>query len=196
MTHIDEGDRHAPATAGRRALLGAGLAAGLLALTGSGVARAQTGGDDALLEYAMRLELTARDLYDAAREAGGLAELATILRGQHEAYAQSLSRVTGLSARGRLDDVYDQFVGAFAIADDTAVALAGHQLETIAVATHTELVGLLESPDAASLAASILVIEARHATVLADAAGLGNDLDALLTNDAEPLLPAGTEDPS
>lgn len=194
MTHIDEGDRHALAAPKRRALLGAGLAAGLLALTGGAVARAQAGGDDALLEYAMRLELTARDLYDAAVAAGGLAELAPLLRSHHEAYAQSLSRVTGLSARGRIDEVYDEFVGSFSVGDDTAVALAGHQLESVAIATHTELVGLLESPDAAALAASILVIEARHATVLADAAGLGDDLDALLANDAEPLLPAGTED--
>lgn len=196
MTRTDEGDRHDVAAPGRRALLGAGLAAGLLALTGSNIARAQVGGDDALLEYAMRLELTARDLYDAAVEAGGLEDLGQVLRNQHEAYAQSLSRVTGLSARGRLDDVYDALVGSFAVSDDTAVATAGKELESIAVATHTELVGLLESADAAALAASILVIEARHATVLADAAGLGDDLDALLVNDAEPLLPAGTEDPS
>ena len=35
--------------------------------------------------------------------------------------------------------------------------------------------------------ASILIVEARSSTVLADLAGNGDDLDALFVNDAEPL---------
>ena len=62
---------------------------------------------------------------------------------------------------------------------------AAHQLEQTAVATHTALLGLYEGVQVVQLTASILVVEARHATVLADL--LGADLDTKLGNDAEPL---------
>ena len=196
VTSDDRGDDRgadvAVAAKSRRALLGAGLIGAALAITGGRPAAAggaPTGVELDLLEFAMRLELAARDLYDASVDSGGLVDIASVMREQHEAYAQSLAAFTGLSARGRLDDVYDSLVTDYASDDDEAVALAAYDLESIAVATHTELIRLLERADAAALVASSLAIEARHCAVLADAAGLGGDLDALLVNDADPLLP-------
>ena len=195
VTHTDVGD-HVAATTGRRALIGAGLVGAALAIaSGRPVSAtapatgAPTGVELELVEFAMRLELTARDLYDAALEAGVLVDLAPAMREQHEAYAQGISAFTGLSARGRNDDVYDALVQSFTSSNDQDVAVAAYDLESVAVATHTEIIRLLERADAAALIASILVIEARHCAVLADAAGLGNDLDALLVHDADPLLP-------
>lgn len=196
VTQTDEGERRAGAssgTASRRALIGAGLAGAVAAIAGrGGIATAQVdpaGVERDLLEHAMRLELTARDLYDAAADSGGAVEIAGAMREQHEAYAQRLSAMIGVSARGRLDDVYDALEPDFATGDDTAVATAAYDLESVAVATHTELAGLVDSAGAAALVASILVVEARHCAVLADASGRGDDLDAVLVNDADPLLP-------
>ena len=62
-----------------------------------------------------------------------------------------------------------------------------YDLESTAVATHTELLGQLEGIDGAETVASILIVEARMRTVLADLAGHGDDLDALFVDDAEPL---------
>lgn len=196
VTHTDVGD-HVAATTGRRALIGAGLVGAALAIAGGRPAAAAaptasgapTGTELELVEFAMRLELAARDLYDEAVSAGALGDIAVAMRAQHEAYAQSISAFTGLSANGRNDEVFDALSSSFGSSDDTAVALAAYDLESIAVATHTELTRLLERPDSAALVASILVVEARHCAVLADAGGLGDDLDALLVNDADPLLP-------
>lgn len=191
MTETDVGDRRAP-TSSRRALIGAGLVGAIAAMAGrDGIASAQpdpTDGEHELLDFAMRLELTARDLYDAAADAGHATDLAGAMREQHEAYAQRLAATTGRSARGRLDDVYERFEADFtsSAADATAAA---YDLESIAVVTHTELVRRVSSSDTAALLASILVAEARHCAVLADASGRGDDLDALLDNDADPLPP-------
>ena len=64
---------------------------------------------------------------------------------------------------------------------------AGLDLEATAVATHNDLLGRLQGVDGIAAVASFVVVEARHGTVLADVAGNGDDLDALLTSDAEPL---------
>jgi hypothetical protein len=69
------------------------------------------------------------------------------------------------------------------------VATAGYDLESAAVATHTELLGRLTNADAAKLIASVLAMEARHCAVLADLSGRGDDLDVLLVNTAEPIQP-------
>jgi hypothetical protein len=67
---------------------------------------------------------------------------------------------------------------------------AAAELENIAVATHTEVVGALQGTDGAALIASILVVEARHVVVLLDMAEQ-TDLDALLVNDAAALSAEG-----
>jgi len=141
--------------------------------------------DTELLRQAMLLELTAHDLYQVALEAGlaeSTAEVLAVFAANHLAYAQSIAGVAGLSASGRNDEAFDALSGAFA--DDTV--LAAHTLEQTAVATHTELLGLYASAQAVGLTASILVVEARQATVLADMAGV-SDLDIIFGNAEEPL---------
>ena len=60
----------------------------------------------------------------------------------------------------------------------------------IAVATHTDILGKLQGTDGAALIASILIVEARHGTVIASLNG-STDLDDLLVNtEADALAPA------
>ena len=180
-----------PAGASRRSLFGAVGAAGL-----AGVAAAllldrtaqavPTDADIALLERAMLLELTARDLYEVALEAAGEDEapVVRVMRNNHQSYAQAIAGAAGLSARGRVDEVFDSLEPAFGSA--ATFAEAAHSLEQTAVATHTALLEDYESDAARSLTASILVMEARMATVLAVDLGV-DDLDVLFGNDATPL---------
>jgi hypothetical protein len=145
--------------------------------------------DTALLQQAMILELTASDLYQVALSAGvssGITELFEVIAANHTAYAQSIAGVAGLSASGRNDEVFDSLSEQFA--DDSV--LAAHQLEQTAVSTHTALLGTYESARAVNLTASIVVVEARHATVLADVAGV-TDLDIVFGDDQPPLDLAG-----
>ena len=83
-------------------------------------------------------------------------------------------------------DVVEQFGDGFGGSLDELLA-AAYELEATALATHIELVGMLQGTEGAALLASILAAEARHATVLADLAGA--DLDAQLTSDAAALEP-------
>ncbi|MCU0261844.1 MAG: ferritin-like domain-containing protein [Ilumatobacteraceae bacterium] len=159
----------------RRQLL-AGVLAGSLASLGvarSAVATSNGYGmsdaDVDLMSFAMGLEL---------------------LRDQHKAYAEAISGFIGASAQLQNPDVIDAYLPAFDSSDTQAVLEASYELESVATATHGELMGLLESVDAAKLIASILAVTSRHCTVVADAAGQGDDLDAMLTNTAEPLQPA------
>jgi Ferritin-like domain len=158
-----------------------------------------TADDVELLAFAQSFELTARDLYQAALDAdlanSDLADVFHTLRDNHGEYANRLSGILGVdAAHGRNDELYDQLVSGFESNDPAAVATAGEDLESTAVATHNELIGRLAALDGIAAIASIAVVEARQGTVLADIAGNGDDLDAMLTADAEALeLPAGAE---
>ncbi len=143
-----------------------------------------------MLGFAQTLELAAVALYDQALGGGSVADqssLLTTLRESHQAYAQVIGGFLGTSAGGiEAADVVEQFGEGFGGSLDDVLA-AAYDLETTALATHTELVGQLQGTEGAALLASILVAEARHATVLADLAGA--DLDAQLTSDAAALEP-------
>ena len=151
-----------------------------------------TGDDVGLLAFAQSMELTARDLYQAALDAGltdgDFADVFTTLRENHEEYANRLSGILGVDAPQQRDDaLFDELAGAFDSSDAQAVAAAGIDLEATAVATHTDLLGRVRGIDGVAALASIVVVEARHGTVLADVAGNGDDLDAMLIADAEAL---------
>ena len=175
----------------RRTMLVAGLAGAVAAIAGaSKVSAAEndfTAAELDILRFAQRLELTARDLYDAAMAAGATGAIWEAMSEQHEAYAQSIAGLTGLSADSRNDEVFDALVGAFSSSD---AAEAAYDLESAAAATHIEVLGLLTHRPAAQLVASIISAESRHCVVLADLTGRGTDLTALLVNDAQPILPA------
>ncbi len=198
MTDTREGDATTGTISTRRGLLGVGLGAGLagtaLSLIAGRSASASTGervsaADLALLAFAQSLELSARDLYAAAIAAGADEPVFGVLADQHQAYAQGIAAFTGIPADTRNDQLYDELEPAFAAADRTAVATAGYDIESAAVATHTELLAKLVNVDAAKLIASMLAMEARHCSVLADLSGRSDDLNVLLVNTADPILP-------
>jgi hypothetical protein len=182
-------DHAAPDRPSRRALLGAGVIGAALAIAGSRSVSGAAGlsdSDEALVGFAISLELTARDLYDAAIGAGARGEVWTIMREQHESYAQRLAGISGVPADRRNDAVYDALEGGF---DTSNPADAAFELENVAAATHVDLLGHIVDPEPAGAIASIVAMESRHATVLAGLAGNGDDLDALFLNNATALSP-------
>ena len=190
----------------RRSLIGAIGAAGLASAAALAIARPASAAphdatteDRALLEQAMNFELTARDLYRETLEAGisdDLVEVVETLSANHGAYAQAIAASIGASADGRNEELFAELSPEFATSDTEAFATAGWNLENSAVATHTELLSQYESISAASLTGSILVVEARQATVLADIGGFSDDLEMLFDPQAEPFAPTGENEES
>ncbi|HEX2782338.1 MAG TPA: ferritin-like domain-containing protein [Ilumatobacteraceae bacterium] len=153
-----------------------------------------TDDDVSLLGFAQTVELAARHLYDVALGTNGLfdevqrAVIATI-RESHDAYAAALSGMLGREAPQAVNPIFDELKASFSgkLADTLDAA---YGLESTAVATHTEILGKLQGTDGAALIASILIVEARHGTVLASLNG-STDLDDLLVNkEADALAPA------
>jgi len=154
-----------------------------------------TDSDKVLLFQAMRLELTAVALYDVALAAGlteTAAEVATVFSANHRAYADEIAGASGFSADGRNEELFEQLESAFDTSDDDAFAGVANSLENAAAATHTELLARYESVNARKITASIIVVEARMATVLSDFGGLASNFDELFEPETEPLdLTAG-----
>lgn len=152
-----------------------------------------TDADTATLALVIGLELAASELYRAKLASGtGSAELATavgVMAENHQAYAQAIAGATGLSAGAANETIVADRMSGFTGSDDDFFT-AAHQLEQEAVATHTAAIPTYGSDDAISLTASILIMEARQATVLADLLGV-TDLDVLFGNDATALDLAG-----
>lgn len=191
----------------RRSVLGAGFggAALSLLLAGRGTASASaptttapplrpTTDDVALLDFAQGVEMAARELYDMALQSSSLSDVEraviVTIRESHDAYVQSFSGLLGREASQQTNaDAVAAFADAFggSTADMLAAASA---LESTAVATHTELLGQLQGIDGAKLIASIVVIEARHGTVLASLAGKSGLDDLLVNEEAAALAPA------
>ena len=178
----------------RRGLLGVAGAAGLLSvaavLLSDGPAAAapddSADGDLELLAAAQALELTARDLYQLAIDAGiddpsgAIAAVAA----NHRAYAEAIAGDTGASADNRNEEVFESLQNRFDTTDLAEFSAAATELENTATATHTELLGMYSSETAIRLTASILVITARHATVLGDMGG--DDAATLLSATGQP----------
>jgi hypothetical protein len=183
-------DHAAPDRPSRRALLGAGVIGAALAMAGSRPASAGTPGmsdeDAALIGFAIALELTARDLYDTAIDAGAEGQPWTAMRDHHRAYAQRLAGISGIPAAAGNAEVFDALESRFAGSDR---ADAAFELENVAAATHVELLGRIEHVQSANAIASIAATESRHATVLGLLSGRGDDLDALFLNTATALSP-------
>ena len=186
-SHVDP--QIAERATSRRGWLGAAGAAGLLGAAavllsdGPAVAappNSPTEADKELLGAAQSLELAARDLYQLAIDAGiddPDGSIGVMAR-NHRAYAESIAGITGLSANSPNQEVFIALESEFDTTDVDRFAAAAQQLENFAVAAHTELLSQYESLQAIRLTASILVVEARQATVLGDV--LGDDTDALL----------------
>ncbi len=182
----DQADSDQPT---RRALFSAGVIGAALAMAGSRSASAAANGlsegDAALVGFAISLELTARDLYDAAIAAGATGQVWSVLREQHESYAQRLAGIAGIPGDIRNDEIFDALVSGF----KGATRSAAFEFENVAAATHTELLGVVTDGAAAKSIASIIAIESRHATLLAELAGMADNYDALFHNTATALSP-------
>jgi len=203
-------DHAAPQRVGRRTLIGVGVGGAAVSLlpflsgrvaaktadgTTTAPPRRPTATDAELLGTAQQLELTARDLYDAALGLTGWSDAETsvvvTVREAHEAFAQSLSGLLGVGAPRTADDaLLNSLKGTFAGTPSTALK-AAHQLESALVATHLELLGQLQGTDGAALLASIITSEARHTTVVADLAALTDESDLLVDQEAASLLGQG-----
>lgn len=184
----DEGSTAASAPTGSEA------SPGTEAATTTTAPARPTDADAELLAFAQRLELTARDLYDVSLRAGAnqgdLANLFVTLRENHEEYATSISALLGVRApQHRDDDLFAEHEDDFKTDDPSAVA---YDLESTLLATHLDLVFRFESIAATTTTSGLLLVIARHCTVLADAAGNGDDLDALLVNSASALAPSAS----
>ncbi len=190
----------APASS-RRSLIGALGAVGLAGAAALSIARpasaaptSPTEDDKELLRQAMELELTAEALYRAAIDAGlsdVAGELAAVFAENHVTYADKIAGGAGFSADTRNEELFEQLRSAFATSDADAFAEAAASLENTAAATHTALLAEYESIKAKTLTASIIVVEARMATVLTDLGGFTSNLDDIFEPDAEALELSG-----
>lgn len=137
--------------------------------------RRPTEGDVALLGAAQQVELTARELYDDAINAGDWsdteASVITTIREAHEAAAQSLAGLLGGDAPGEMSQsLYSSLASGFR-GSVSARLEAAYNLESAVVATHSALLAELIGTDGATLIAAVQSAEARHGTVLADLNG-------------------------
>ena len=112
--------------------------------------------DRANAQFAIGVELAARDLYRAAIEAGATGTAWAILASQHAQYAQRVAALTGISANTADNTLYEARVANF---QGDRPANAAYDLENTLVATHAELLTQLLSPDAANVLASIVTME-------------------------------------
>jgi hypothetical protein len=146
--------------------------------------------DAEVLARGMAAELAVSDLYQLAVSAGASDPTFATIAANHLAYGEAIAATIGRSATGRDEAIYDQFEADFDSSDAAAVAAAARQLEEALVATHLQLVGQFEGTDPVDLITAILVVENRHAAVLADIAG-ENDLETLLGT-TEPATAGGS----
>ena len=149
-----------------------------------------TDDDVTLLGFAQSVELAARQLYDVALATKGFddnqrAVIATI-RESHDAYAAALSGMLGREAPQSVNPIFDDLESSFG-GDASAVLGAAYGFESTAVATHTDILRSLQGTDGAALIASILIVEARHGTVLAHLAGDSKLDDLLVATEADAL---------
>lgn len=141
-----------------------------------------------LLGFAQTVELAAQALYQVSLDAGVEDQVITLMRDNHQSYAQVLAGILGVDAPGQPDDaIVEDRAEAFADTEIRTLAATAYDLESTLVVTHTGLIGLLEGINGAHLVASLVTVEAQSCAVLADMAGLGTDLDALFVNEARAL---------
>lgn len=187
-------DLQTAALPSRRSLLGIAGAAGVLAAVAVGRSvvaspNVPTESDTEVLELGMAAELAVSDLYQVAVAAGVSDSTFATIAADHKAYGEAIAAMIGRSATGRNDEIFDQFEADFDSSDTGAVAATARQLEEVLVATHLQLVWQFVGTDPVDLITAILVVENRHAAVLADIAG-ENDLESLLGS-TEPAAAAG-----
>lgn len=152
-----------------------------------------TAADIELLNFAQSVELTIRDLYDVAITAGVFEGLAVdevnAIREAHEGYGTAIAGLIGRGASNSSSVVLFGQLQATFVGDPTLVAASAAALEDAAVATHLDILDQLSGIDGSALIASIITIEARHATVLKAISGV-EDLTEILAAELVALSPS------
>lgn len=152
--------------------------------------RQPTAADIPLLNFAESIELAARDLYGVAIAAGVKDDAIAAMQSNHRGYADVIRGILGTNSNGRRnEELYSTYADRFNVADAASLAAAAYELESTLVATHIALLGELIGTDPARRIAAILIVEGRHAAVLADIGGQGSDFTALFEDSARALTP-------
>ena len=127
-----------------------------------------TSADEQLLDFALSAELSVHDLYITAIDSGMLSaderSMMEMFSEHHKSYAQSLNGLLGKAAtNSRNEALYSTYAGQLTTAQ--AMNRVLQSVENTMVATHTDILSSLQGMDGATLVASIITVEARHAAV-------------------------------
>ena len=145
--------------------------------------------DIKLLAFAHTLELTTRDIYIVAVARKSLSDderaLLEQFHANHVAYEQSLNGLLSKNAVTKRDDaIYASFSTKLSEAQNIWLALL--EIENIMIASHTKAIETIESAKVAALVASMIMVEARHAAILASQAT--TNISTALDNNASALV--------
>jgi Ferritin-like domain len=159
--------------------------------------RRPTDDDVTLLAAALQIELTVEGLYrQAISEVAGWTEaqaavMTTLRQAHHREFDLQRSGLLGKSAPStRSEELFDEWKSDFSGSTDEVLAKAA-ELESTLVATHLDVLAKLQGTNGAALVASIQVAEARHVTALRDLAGVTDEAELLVDEEAASLLGAG-----
>ena len=149
-----------------------------------------TTADKQLLDFALSAELSVHDLYLKAIDSGMLSAdeklMMQMFSEHHKAYAQSLNGLLGKAASNtRNEALFSTYAGQLTSAQ--AMSRVLQSVENTMVATHTDILSSLEGLDGATLVASIITVEARHAAVFGTLPNLS--LSSALSSAASSLAP-------
>ena len=149
-----------------------------------------TTADKQLLDFALSAELSVHDLYLKAIDSGMLSAdeklMMQMFSDHHKAYAQSLNGLLGKAASNtRNDALFSTYAGQLTSAQ--AMSRVLQSVENTMVATHTDILSSLQGLDGATLVASIITVEARHAAVFGTLPNLS--LSSALSSAASSLAP-------
>ena len=149
-----------------------------------------TTADKQLLDFALSAELSVHDLYLKAIDSGMLSAdeklMMQMFSEHHKAYAQSLNGLLGKEASNtRNEALFSSYAGQLTSAQ--AMSRVLQSVENTMVATHTDILSSLQGLDGATLVASIITVEARHAAVFGTLPNLS--LSSALSSAASSLAP-------
>ena len=149
-----------------------------------------TTADKQLLDFALSAELSVHDLYLKAIDSGMLSAdeklMMQMFSEHHKAYAQSLNGLLGKEASNtRNEALFSTYAGQLTSAQ--AMSRVLQSVEITMVATHTDILSSLQGLDGATLVASIITVEARHAAVFGTLPNLS--LSSALNSAASSLAP-------
>ena len=149
-----------------------------------------TTADKQLLDFALSAELSVHDLYLKAIDSGMLSAdeklMMQMFSDHHKAYAQSLNGLLGKAASNtRNEALFSTYAGQLTSAQ--AMSRVLQSVENTMVATHTDILSSLQGLDGATLVASIITVEARHAAVFGTLPNLS--LSSALSSAASSLAP-------